>query len=59
MGKDNFLLFTAMICLYVIISQVCAVYFWYLWAQDHEFLSTLILGPIVGEIKGLLWPFFI
>ena len=59
MGNDNFLLVTAAIALYLIISQVCALYFWYLWAQSHGFISSLILGPIVGEFKGLLWPFFI
>jgi hypothetical protein len=45
--------------IYLIIGQLCMFYFWYLWAQTHGFLSSLILGPIVAEIKGLLFPFFI
>lgn len=45
--------------IYIIISQILACYFWYLWSQDHGFWSSLFIGPIVGEFKGLLWPFFI
>ena len=44
--------------IYLIISQVMTLYFWYLWAQDHGFWSTIFFGPIVGEFKGLLFPFF-
>jgi len=44
---------------YFLVSQIFAVYYWYVFAQDHGFLSTLFIGPIVGEIKGLLFPFFI
>ena len=35
------------------------VYFWYLWAQNHDFLVAMFIGPFVGEFQGLLWPFFI
>jgi hypothetical protein len=45
--------------LYIIISQLFALYFWYLFSQDNTFLATLVIGPIVGEFKGLLFPFFI
>jgi hypothetical protein len=45
--------------IYLTVSQVMAMYFWYLWAQTHGFLSSLFIGPIVGEFKGLLFPFFI
>ena len=45
--------------IYLIISQIMACYFWWLWAQDHGFLNSLLIGPLVGEIKGLLWIFFI
>ena len=48
-----------LIYLYLIIAQLCMCYFWYQWAQTHGFWSSLIIGPIVGEIKGLLFPFFI
>ena len=44
--------------IYLAISQVSACYFWYLWAQDHGFWSSLFIGPLVGEFQGLLWPFF-
>ena len=45
--------------IYLAVSQVMAMYFWYLWAQTHGFWSSLFIGPIVGEFKGLLFPFFI
>jgi len=45
--------------LYLIASQVCALYFWYLLAQVHGFAYTLFIGPFEAELKGLLWPFFI
>lgn len=47
------------VLLYLLVSQIFATYYWYEFAQDHGFLSTLFIGPIVGEIKGLLFPFFI
>lgn len=50
---------TAMVYIYAIIAQIFMAYFWYQWSQDHGFLSTVFIGPIVGEIKGLLFPFFI
>jgi hypothetical protein len=43
----------------MIIGQMFALYFWHLYAQNHEFLASLFIGPIVGEFKGLLFPFFI
>ena len=58
MKKDFPVLMYALI-LYLVASQFFAAYFWYLWAQDHEFLSAMFIGPIVGEVKGLLWPFFL
>ena len=45
--------------IYLITAHICMLYFWYQWAQTHGFLNSLILGPIVAEIKGLLFPFFI
>lgn len=44
---------------YLIISQFLAVYFWYLWSKEHDFLSTVFIGPIVAEFKALLFPFFL
>lgn len=45
--------------LYLIISQIMTLYFWWQWAQDHGFWSSILIGPLVGEFKGLLWVFFI
>ena len=45
--------------LYLIISQFMAAYFWWDYAQNHGFLSTMVIGPFVAEFKGLLWIFFI
>lgn len=50
---------TAVLYIYFIAAHIFMLYFWYLWSQTHGFLSTLIIGPIVSEIKGLLFPFFI
>jgi hypothetical protein len=44
---------------YLIISQIMTLYFWWLWSHDHGFWSSVLVGPIVGELKGLLWIFFI
>ena len=45
--------------IYMIMSQIFMLYFWYEWSQYHGFLNTLIIGPFVSEFKGLLFPFFI
>lgn len=50
---------TVIVYLYLIISQGMAMYFWWLYAQDNGFWSSVLIGPIVGEFKGLLWIFFI
>jgi hypothetical protein len=44
--------------IYMIMSHIFMLYFWYEWSQDHSFLNTLIIGPFVAEFKGLLFPFF-
>jgi len=45
--------------IYFIISQTLALYFLYLWSNEHSFISTITFGVIVAEIKGLFFPFFI
>ena len=40
-------------------SQTLALYFLYLWSNEHGFISTITFGVIVAEIKGLFFPFFI
>ncbi len=48
-----------MIIIYCIITQIYAVYFWYLFSRNNDFLESLLIGPFVAEFKGILWPFFI
>lgn len=61
MGSDNILknivIFLGVI--YLFISQIMACYFWWKYAQDHGFVSSIFIGPFVGEFMGLLWIFFI
>ena len=45
--------------IYLVISQIMTLYFWWIWTQDHGFWSSILIGPLVGEFKGLLWIFFI
>lgn len=45
--------------LYIMIGQMFALYFWYVYAQSHGFLASLFIGPFVSEFKGLLFPFFV
>jgi hypothetical protein len=48
-----------LIGIYLVISQIMTLYFWWIWTQDHGFWSSILIGPLVGEFKGLLWIFFI
>jgi len=45
--------------IYLIMSQIMALYFLYLWSNNYSFLNTITLGVIVAEIKGIFFPFFI
>jgi hypothetical protein len=56
---NNLNLLSVSLAIYLIIAHFYTFYFWYLWAQDSGFLSTIIIAPFVCEIKGLLFPFFI
>jgi hypothetical protein len=56
-SKTNILSIAGII--YLVISQIMMLYFWYDWTQGHGFLSSCFIGPIVAELKGLLWIFFI
>lgn len=55
---DKANIFYVLLTSYVLVAQFFTAYYWYEYAQDHGFLSSLFIGPIVGEIKGLLFPFF-
>jgi len=58
-NDDGLVVFTVLVWIYLITAHIFMLYFWYQWSQDHGFLSTVFIGPIVSEIKGLLFPFFI
>lgn len=45
--------------IYLIISQFMAIYYWWDWAQNSSLVSTIFIGPIVAELKGFFWIFFI
>jgi hypothetical protein len=47
------------VMIYMGVATLSSLFFWYVEAQTHGFMYTLFIGPIVGGIKGLLWPFFI
>lgn len=40
--------------IYLILSQIMIACFWWQWAQDHGYWSSILIGPLVGEFKGLL-----
>jgi len=44
--------------MYLIASSFYTIYFYYLYAQNHDFISTLIVGPFIVILKGLVFPFF-
>lgn len=59
MEERHWIMLYNLAMLYIMIGQVCALYFWYVYAQSHGFLASLFIGPFVAEFKGLLFPFFI
>ncbi|MBS9768030.1 MAG: hypothetical protein KGV44_10905 [Flavobacteriaceae bacterium] len=61
MKKQNIISDIALtvLLLYGVTTQTMTLYFWHEYAQGHSFFSTLFLGFIVAELKGLLWIFFI
>jgi hypothetical protein len=46
------------LAIYILFSQIFALYFLFLYGKDHSFLNTILIGPWVSEFKGLLFPFF-
>lgn len=58
MNDYKIVILYVLVYIYILVSEIFAAYYWYEYAQDHGFLSSLFIGPIVGEIKGLLFPFF-
>lgn len=44
---------------YGIVSQIMALYFWWQYAKEDSFISTITVDILLAEIKGILWIFFI
>ncbi len=44
---------------YVFISGLFAVYFNWIYANLHGFISWLFFGEIIATIQGLLWPIYL
>jgi len=59
MKKAGLTITMSLLMIYFLVSQILAVYFWYLIAKEHDFLYTIFVGPFEAELKGLLWPIFI
>lgn len=45
--------------LYMISIGFFAIYFNYLFAIKHGFLSWVFFGEIISSLKAIIWPFFI
>jgi len=45
--------------IYLFISQIMTLYFWWEYAHENSFWSSIVIGFFVGEFKGLFWIFFI
>lgn len=59
MSNNNLDIGAVLLYIYLIISQIATCYFWWLYASENGFFSTVFFGFFVAEFKGLLWPFFI
>lgn len=44
---------------YGIVSQIMAVYYWYQYAKEDSFISTITVDALLAELKGIFWLFFI
>ncbi len=54
---SNLLMYVAYI--YLGISQIMTLYFLWQWGRENSFISTITIGFIAAEFKGLLWIFFV
>lgn len=51
---------TVLVVIYIILSQVFSVIFFIDYVKETEsILKIVFLGPIIAELKGILWIFFI
>lgn len=44
---------------YGIVSQIMALYFWWQYAKEDNFISTITIDVVLAELKGILWIFFV
>src|SRR5207253_1300807 len=45
--------------LYLFTTQFAAPYYWYRDVKEHDsFLRAVFWSPLVGELKGVVWPYF-
>ncbi len=53
-------IFGILLGLYILVSQIMTVVFFVDFCRDWDsIVSIILLGPILAELKGLLWIFFI
>lgn len=45
--------------IYMAISQIMAVYFWWQYSREDSFLATITIDVLLAELKGILWVFFV
>lgn len=52
--------FGILLGLYILVSQIMTIVFFVDFCKDWDsIVSIIFLGPILAEVKGLLWIFFI
>lgn len=48
-----------LIVLYLIMSQVMAVVYFFEYVKTHSIANSIFFGSITAEVKGFLWIIFI
>ena len=51
-------LISILLIVYLISVSVFALYYNYLYAQEHGFWAWLLFGEIIATLKALVWPLF-
>ena len=52
-------IFGLFLWIYGIVSQIMALYFWWQYAKDDNFIAVITIDVILAELKGIFWIFFI
>lgn len=45
--------------LYILSTQIMAIYFWWRYLKEDNFVVAMFIDPFLAELKGIVWPFFI